>query len=60
MKEMSENRDFVKLEVSTRANSGIISRLFGSEAGAQARSLPGGGYGPGATDRFMEEVIDGD
>lgn len=57
---ISDNREMVRLEVEARGSSGVLSRLFGAKAGESARMLPGGGLGPEATDIFYENVIDED
>jgi len=38
-KDIEDNRDYLKINVETRANAGVLSRLFGSKVGEQAREL---------------------
>lgn len=57
-KNISDNRDMVRLEVEARGSSGVLSRLFGAKAGEVARQLPGGGLDKNQTDRFIQDVID--
>ena len=40
VKEISDNRDFVRLEVQAKGNAGVLSRLFGSHVGDANRELP--------------------
>lgn len=39
MKEISDDRDLVKISVEAKGNNGVLSRLFGSDVGANARQL---------------------
>lgn len=57
-KNISDNREMVRLEVEARGSSGVLSRLFGSRAGESARQLPGGGMGPEATNALYAEILD--
>ena len=57
-KNISDNREMVRLEVEARGSAGVLSRLFGAKAGEQARMLPGGGLGPEATDALYADIID--
>lgn len=57
-KEISDNRDMVRLQVEARGSSGVLSRLFGAKAGDTARQLPGGGLTPEATNALYGEIID--
>lgn len=59
-KDISDNREMVRLEVEARGSSGVLSRLFGARVGESARQLPGGGMGPEATDAFYSNVIEVD
>jgi hypothetical protein len=39
-KDISDTREFVRMEIETRSSSGVLSRLFGSKVGESARELP--------------------
>ncbi len=39
-KDISDTREFVRMEIETRSGSGVLSRLFGSRAGEVSRELP--------------------
>lgn len=55
---ISDNREMVRLQVEARGESGVLSRIFGARAGEQARQLPGGGLNDYATDALYAEIID--
>jgi hypothetical protein len=57
-KNISDNRDVVRLNVEARGSAGVLSRLFGSKAGETARMLPDGGLDSIETDALYAEVID--
>lgn len=57
VKEIQDNRDFMEIHVKARGGAGVLSRLFGEDAGRQARELERP-IGPEATDALMAEVID--
>jgi len=59
-KNISDNREMVRLEVEARGGAGVLSRLFGAKAGETARQLPGGGLSPDATNAMYSEIIDAD
>jgi len=59
-KNISDNREMVRLEVEARGGAGVLSRLFGAKAGETARQLPGGGLSPDATNAMYAEIIDSD
>jgi hypothetical protein len=48
----------LRLEVEARASSGVLSRIFGSRAGEQARALEGGGLNPQQTNALYTEILD--
>jgi len=41
-KDISDTREFVRMEIETRSGSGVLSRLFGSKVGEQSRELEAG------------------
>lgn len=55
---ISDNREMMRIEVETRGSSGVLSRLFGAKAGETNRLLPDGGYNPSETDALYAEIID--
>lgn len=57
-KDISDNRDMVRLEVEARGSSGVLSRIFGAQVGESAKQLPNGGYDRGQTDRLYTDVLD--
>lgn len=57
VKEIQDNRDFMEIHVKARGNAGVLTRLFGEEAGNQARELDQP-LGPEATNALLAEVID--
>lgn len=60
LKEFTTTGDVLRLSVEAQGNkatAGVISRLFGEQAGAKARELPGGGLGMEATNRLAADVI---
>lgn len=57
-KNISDNRDMMRIEVEARGNAGVLSRLFGQKAGEISRQLPNGGMDPNQTDRFIQDIID--
>lgn len=59
-KNISDNRDVIRMEVEARGNAGVLSRLFGNKAGEVARQLPGGGLDSSMTDRFINDIINVD
>lgn len=60
MREISDTREMVRIDVEARGSSGVLSRLFGSKAGDTAKMLPNGGYDQQATDALYMDVIDFD
>jgi hypothetical protein len=57
-KNISDNRDVIRMEVEARGNAGVLSRLFGQKAGEISKQLPGGGLNANQTDQFIQDVID--
>ena len=55
---ISDNREMVRLQVEARGDSGVLSRIFGQKAGEQARQLPGGGLNDQATNALYADIID--
>lgn len=52
MRDISDNRDFMRIEIEAKGEAGVISRLFGSRAGEQARQL----NRPVSSDSVMESM----
>lgn len=57
-KEISDNRDFINIQVEAKGQAGVLSRLFGDHIGEQARALPSGGTSPEQTDALLKEALD--
>jgi hypothetical protein len=57
-KDISDNRDFINIQVEAKGQGGILSRLFGDHVGEQARALPSGGTSPEGTDAFLKDALD--
>ena len=57
-KDISDNRDFINIQVEAKGSAGVLSRLFGDHVGEQARALPSGGITPSETDHFIEQAFD--
>jgi len=57
-KDISDNRDMVRLEVEARGSSGVLSRIFGSQVGESTKQLPNGGFDRNQTDRLYTDVLD--
>ena len=57
-KNISDNREMVRLEVEARGSAGVLSRLFGQKAGETARMLPNGGLDSMETDAMYADIID--
>jgi len=55
-KDIEDNRDTLKLSVEARAQSGVLSRLFGAQVGQASRSLSS----PVPSTEVMHDVIDVD
>lgn len=57
-KDISDNRDFINIQVEAKGQGGILSRLFGDHVGEAARALPSGGTSPEGTDAFLKDALD--
>ena len=59
--EIEDDRDFFKMSVEGRGKAGVLSRLFGRDAGEQAAqaNYTGPKMGPADTDRVIAKVIQG-
>jgi hypothetical protein len=58
MKTVNESREMLSISMETRGTSGVLSRLFGAEAGRAAQTLPGGGFNAEQSNRLLEEIHD--
>jgi hypothetical protein len=58
MTKLNDNREMLRIEVETRGQSGVLSRLFGAKAGETNRMLPGGGLDQNSTDALYADIID--
>ena len=54
MKDIQDNRDFLRISVETSGQAGVLSRIFGSQAGEVNRALPA----PVPSEEVMAEVYD--
>lgn len=60
-KDISDTREFVRMEIETRSGSGVLSRLFGAKAGEVNRELPTGSHiYQQDMDAFTSSIIDAD
>jgi hypothetical protein len=57
-KDISDTRDMVRLEVEARGSSGVLSRLFGQNAGDVSRQLASGGLNPQQANTMYQDVLD--
>lgn len=57
LKDIQDEREFLKLSVETRGQAGILSRIFGERIGEEARAL-NNPLGEDATNHILAEVID--
>lgn len=57
MKDIQDNRDFLRVSIEGRAHSGVLSRLFGDQAGAQARELDNP-MNRQQTNEFLSDVVE--
>ena len=56
-KEIQDNRDFLRISVEGQASAGVLSRLFGEQAGQQAQSLPQP-LDADQTNRMLADVVE--
>lgn len=52
-KNITDDRDFMRISVEAHASGGVLSRLFGAKVGEQTRAIP-----PVSTDAVIAEVLD--
>lgn len=57
VKEIQDDREFLEIHVKGRAQAGVLSRLFGEEAGQKARGLPAP-VDETRTNELLAEVMD--
>jgi hypothetical protein len=57
LKELEENKEFVKLTVERQTSGGVLSALFGDKANT-LKELPNGGISEADTTRIISEQID--
>lgn len=58
-KDISDTREFVRMEIETRSGAGVLSRLFGARAGEVSRELPSGSHiYQQDMDAFTSSIID--
>jgi hypothetical protein len=57
VKAISDNRDFINIQVEAKAGGGVLSRLFGDHIGEQARALPSGGTSAEQTNQFLADQL---
>jgi hypothetical protein len=58
MKSVNESREMLSISMETRGTSGVLSRLFGAEAGRAAQALPGGGFNAEQSNRLLADITD--
>jgi hypothetical protein len=60
-KDISDTREFVRMEIETRSGAGVLSRLFGARAGEVNRELPQASHIYGSDmDALTSHIIDAD
>lgn len=57
VKDIQDNRDFMEVHIKARGNAGVLSRLFGEEAGQQAREFDRP-IDEETTNELMAEIVD--
>ena len=58
LKELEDNREFVRMTVERQGAGGVLSALFGDRAQA-LRELPSGGLDPQATNQLLDRGLNG-
>lgn len=58
LKELEENREFIKMTVERQGGGGVLSQLFGERAAALT-DLPNGGMSEESTTRIIQDTIEG-
>ena len=58
MRNITESREHLSISMDSRGGAGVLSRLFGSSAGGQAKQLPNGGYDQQDTDKLYGDIMD--
>ncbi len=56
MKELEENKEFVRMTVERQTSGGVLSALFGDKA-SQLRELPNGGLNEGESSRIIDDGL---
>lgn len=57
LKELEENREFVRITAERQSSGGVLSALFGDRA-AQLRELPNGGYSESEATQIIREQLE--
>ena len=57
MKELEENKEFVRMTVERQSSGGVMSALFGDKANT-LRELPNGGLNEDQTTKIIQEGLD--
>ena len=57
VKDIQDNRDFMEVHIKARGQAGVLSRLFGEEAGQQAREFDRP-IDAETTNELMAEIVD--
>lgn len=58
LKELEENREFIKMTVERQSSGGVLSQLFGERA-QQLTQLPGGGIDEADTTKIIRDSLEG-
>lgn len=56
-KDIVDNAETLKVQIEAKSNAGMLSRIFGSKVGDQARALPGGGLDVSETEHMLSKVV---
>lgn len=60
IKNISDNRDVLRFEMTAKAEAGTMQQLFGSAAAEATKALPSGGLSAAGTDWMLGEIMDAD
>jgi hypothetical protein len=58
LKELEENKEFVRMTVERQTSGGVMSALFGDKAGV-LKEIPNGGISEEDTTRIISETLEG-
>ena len=56
MKELEENKEFIRITAERQTSGGVLSQLFGDRANV-LQNLPNGGIGEGESSRIIDRGL---